>query len=72
MNSGESPYIFYYVLLIVLVASSLIGMRLPLRKAAKMILAWVAIFGAVFVIVAFRGDGSGASCGQGRKLGLAP
>lgn len=56
MNSGESPYIFYYVLLIVLVASSLIGMRLPLRKAAKMILAWVAIFGAVFVIVAFRGE----------------
>ena len=41
MNSGESPYIFYYVLLIVLVASSLIGMRLPLRKAAKMILASV-------------------------------
>ena len=56
MNSGESPYIFYYVLLIVLVASSLIGMRLPLRKAAKMILAWVAIFGVVFVIVAFRGE----------------
>ena len=56
MNSGESPYIFYYVLLIVLVASSLIGMRLPLRKAAKMILAWVAIFGVIFVIVAFRGE----------------
>lgn len=56
MNSGDSPYIFYYILLIVLVASSLIGMRLPLRKAAKMILAWVAIFGVIFVIVAFRGE----------------
>ena len=56
MNGENSPYIFYYILLIVLVASSLIGMRLPLRKAAKMILAWVAIFGVVFIIVAFRGE----------------
>ena len=39
-----------------LVASSLIGMRLPLRKALKMMLAWVAIFGVVFVLVAFRGE----------------
>lgn len=59
MNSENSPYIFYYILLIVLVASSLIGMRLPLKKAAKMILAWVAIFGIVFIIVAFRGEFGG-------------
>ena len=59
MNSEDSPYIFYYILLIVLVASSLIGMRLPLKKAARMILAWVAIFGIIFVIVAFRGEFGG-------------
>jgi aspartyl protease family protein len=62
MNGENSPYIFYYILLIVLVASSLIGMRLPLKKAAKMILAWVAIFGVIFIIVAFRGEF--ASLGQ--------
>ena len=62
MNGENGPYIFYYILLIVLVASSLIGMRVPLRKAAKMILAWVAIFGVVFTIVAFRGEF--ASLGQ--------
>jgi len=56
MNGENSPYIFYYILLVVLIASSLIGMRLPLKQAAKMILAWVAIFGVVFIIVAFRGE----------------
>jgi aspartyl protease family protein len=56
MNGENGPYIFYYILLIVFVASSLIGMRLPLRKAAKMILAWVAIFGVVFTIIAFRSE----------------
>ena len=59
MNSEDSPYIFYYILLIVLVASSLIGMRLPLKKAAKMILAWIAIFGIIFILVAFRGEFGG-------------
>jgi aspartyl protease family protein len=65
MNGENSPYIFYYILLIVLVASSLVGMRLPLKKAAKMVLAWVAIFGVVFIIVAFRGEF--ASFGQRLK-----
>ena len=59
MKSEDSPYIFYYILLIVLVASSLIGMLLPLKKAAKMILAWIAIFGIIFVLVAFRGEFGG-------------
>ncbi|HEU0284453.1 MAG TPA: TIGR02281 family clan AA aspartic protease, partial [Sphingomicrobium sp.] len=65
MNGENSPYIFYYILLIVFVASSLVGMRLPLRKAAKMVLAWVAIFGVVFIIFAFRGEF--ASLGQRLK-----
>lgn len=46
----------YYVLLLVLVGSSLIGMRLPIAKAAKMALAWVAIFAAMFAVMAFRGE----------------
>lgn len=52
----------YYVLALVLVASSLIGMRLPLGKALKMVLAWVAIFGVVFGLFAFRSEFS--SIGQ--------
>ena len=40
----------YYVLALVLVASSLVGMRLPLGKAVKIAMAWVAIFGVAFAI----------------------
>jgi aspartyl protease family protein len=54
--SDTGPSVIYYVLAIVLVASSLIGMRLPIAKVAKMALAWVAIFGVAFVLFAFRGE----------------
>lgn len=54
--SGTGGYAAYYVMAIVLVLSSLIGMRLPLGKALKMTLAWVAIFAAFFVVFAFRSD----------------
>lgn len=52
----------YYVLALVLVASSLIGMRLPLGKAVKIAMAWVAIFGVAFALFAFRSEFS--SIGQ--------
>ena len=52
--NDNGPYAIYYIILIVFVASSLVGMRLPLGKAAKMVLAWIAIFGGVFVLFAFR------------------
>jgi aspartyl protease family protein len=54
--SDNGGYALYYILLLVLVASSLIGMRLPLGKVVKMALAWVAIFGVAFGIFAFRGE----------------
>jgi aspartyl protease family protein len=56
MSDGDAPRVLYLVLCIVLVASSLVGMRLPIAKAAKMVLAWVAIFGLFFMIFAFRGE----------------
>ena len=56
MRNGEAPRVLYLLLCIVLVASSLVGMRLPLAKVAKMVLAWVAIFGVFFMIFAFRGE----------------
>ena len=56
MSGDDVPQSLYLLLLLVLVASSLVGMRLPLAKVAKMVLAWVAIFGAGFMLFTFRDD----------------
>jgi aspartyl protease family protein len=56
VTSDNSPHVVYLVLLLMLVASSLVGMRLPLGKALKMTLAWVAIFAGVFAVFAFRDE----------------
>ena len=65
MNDGEAPNALYLLLCILLVASSLIGMRLTAGKALKMLLAWIAIFGVAFALFAFRDDFS--SLGQRLK-----
>lgn len=54
--SDNGPSLVFYILAIVLVASSLVGMRLPIAKAAKMLLAWLAIFGVAFVLFSFRSE----------------
>jgi len=59
MSADDTPRALYLLLLLVLVASSLVGMRLPLAKVTKMALAWVAIFGLGFILFAFRGDFAG-------------
>ena len=56
MTDQTAPLTVYYILAIVLVASSLIGMRLPIAKAAKMVLAWVAIFAIGFSLFTFRSE----------------
>lgn len=56
MNDIDAPYALYLLLLLMLVASSLIGMRLPVGKVVKMALGWVAIFAAAFALFAFRDD----------------
>jgi aspartyl protease family protein len=53
---GHGPYIAFYVLAAVFVASSLIGMRQPIGKTLKMVLAWVAIFGVAFILFSFRSE----------------
>lgn len=55
----QGPYIIYYVVAAVFVASSLIGMRQPIGKTLKMVLAWVAIFGVGFILFSFRSEFSG-------------
>ena len=56
MSGDEVSRSLYLLLLLVVVASSLVGMRMPLAKVAKMALAWVAIFGVGFILFAFSGD----------------
>ena len=56
MSGDQAPNTFYLLLLLVLVGSSLIGMRLPIGKAFKMVLAWVVIFGAAFALFSFRSE----------------
>ena len=56
MNGDTAGHAIYAALAAMLVASSLIGMRLPIAKVAKMALAWVAIFGVGFVLFSFRSE----------------
>lgn len=56
MSGGQGAFALYYLIIIVAVAGSLVGMRQPIGKMLKMLLAWVAIFGVGFIIFSFRGD----------------
>lgn len=56
MTGEQAPHLLFLVVAIVFVASALVGTQMPVGKAAKMGLAWLAIFGVVFVVFAFRGE----------------
>ena len=56
MNDFQGANTVYLVLMLMLVLSSLLATRLPLGKALKMGLVWVAVFAGVFIIFAFRSD----------------
>lgn len=56
MSGDDSGRLIYLALCLVLVVSSLIGMRLPIGKAVKMLLAWVLIFAVVFALFTFRSE----------------
>lgn len=60
--SENGGFAIYYIVIIVALASSLIAMRIPMGKALRMMLAWVAIFGLGFVLFSFRSEFS--SIGQ--------
>jgi aspartyl protease family protein len=61
----RAPQAIYYIIAAVFVATSLIGMRQPIGKTFKMLLAWVAIFGVGFILFSFRSEFS--SVGQRLK-----
>lgn len=54
MDSLATPEAGYALILLMVIASSLIARRLPLRQYARMILAWIAIFAVVFIGFSFR------------------
>jgi aspartyl protease family protein len=54
MDTGAQ--LLYALAGLVLVGSSLAARRLPMSDLLKMILAWVAIFGVLFILFSFRGE----------------
>jgi aspartyl protease family protein len=56
MSGDQGVNMLYLGLCLVLVTSALVGMRLPVGKAVRMLLAWVAIFGFAFALFTFRGE----------------
>jgi aspartyl protease family protein len=50
---ANAPYIVFYVVAALFVASSLIGRQLPVGKTVKMALAWVAIFAIATALFVF-------------------
>jgi aspartyl protease family protein len=54
MNTDDSASLIYALLCIMLMIGSIGARRLPLGQVAKMILAWIAIFAAFFVVFSFR------------------
>ena len=51
--SDKAPYIVFYAIAAVFVASALIGRRIPIGNAAKMALAWIAIFMVAIAVAVF-------------------
>lgn len=48
--SEQAPYIVFYMIAAVFVASALLSRRIPMARAAKMALVWVAIFAVVIAV----------------------
>ena len=54
MESDDNARMIYGLIVVLLLVGSLAARRLPMKQYLKMILAWVAIFAAVFVVMSFR------------------
>ncbi len=57
MNNGDQAVHFIYLLgVLVLVASALMVRRIPIGQGLKMMIAWVLIFGAAFIVFTLKND----------------
>lgn len=54
MNGESGPSLIWGIVMVILLASSLAARRLAVGQMAKMALAWIAIFAALFVVFSFR------------------
>jgi aspartyl protease family protein len=57
MNADEGISLVWGIGALVLVVSSLAARQLPIGKTIKMVLAWIAIFGGMFVLFLFKDEG---------------
>ncbi|QLC21492.1 TIGR02281 family clan AA aspartic protease [Parasphingopyxis sp. CP4] len=56
MTDGQGQSLIWAIVMLVIVGSALISRRIPIGQAAKMALAWIAIFAVGLTIYAFRND----------------
>ena len=54
MNAEDGPSLIWGIVMVVLLISSLAARRLAAGQLAKMALAWIAIFAALFVVFSYR------------------
>ena len=54
MNAEDGPSLIWGVVMVLLLVSSLAARRLAVGQIAKMALAWITIFAALFVVFSFR------------------
>lgn len=64
MSGDQTAQLMAAVLMLVLVGSSLLARRLPIGQAARMALAWLLIFGVIFVGYSYRDE----LAGVGRRV----
>ncbi len=57
MDGDDSMRIVYAVLLLVIVVSSLISHRLPIKQTFKYVLAWLGIFALGILLFSFKSEG---------------
>lgn len=67
--NDRSADILYYMLWLILPISALAARRIPMRDTFKMALAWVAIFGVLFVLVEIWQQAFGVGAGLGGFFG---
>lgn len=56
MTQGQGIDLVWAVVMLVIVVSALLSRRIPMGQAAKMAIAWIAIFAVGLTIYAFRND----------------
>ncbi|MEO7692206.1 MAG: hypothetical protein ABIS51_23170 [Sphingomonas sp.] len=61
--NDQSADVLFYALVLILPISALLARRIPMKDSFKMALAWVAIFGVLFVLVVLWQQAFGAGAG---------